>query len=85
MLCFEYCSYLLVSLSSKSQRSSATRKTDFNLLGSEMEWTWAFSMSNMSNWLLQQRRMKGSLEFVNFTCLMDNLLVEINAIYLDSL
>lgn len=52
---FEWCSYLLVVLSSKSQRSSATRNTHFNLMGSEMVWTWAFSTSNISNWLLQQR------------------------------
>lgn len=46
------CTYLLVWLSSRSQRSSATRKTDFSLMGSEMEWTRPSNTSSTSSWLL---------------------------------
>lgn len=45
--------YLLVLLSSRSQRSSATRKTDFSLIGSEMEWTRPSNTSSTSSWLLR--------------------------------
>lgn len=44
--------YLLVSLSSSSHRSSATRKTDLSLMGREMEWTLPSSTSSTSSWLL---------------------------------
>lgn len=44
--------YLLVLLSTSSQRSSATRKTDFRLMGREMEWTRPSSTSSTSSWFL---------------------------------
>lgn len=44
--------YLLVLLSSRSHRSSATRNTDFKLIGSEMAWTRPSSTSSTSSWFL---------------------------------
>ena len=49
---FKLFSYLLVLFSISSQRSSATRKTDFRLMGTEMEWTRPSSTSSTSSWLL---------------------------------
>lgn len=50
----EFHCHLSVLLSTRSQRSSATRNTALRLMGREMVWTWPSSTSTTSSWFLSK-------------------------------